>query len=129
MVLVDTSIWVDFYQHPNSLHADKLADLIRGHNRVVVCGIILQEILQGIRDNKSHTATKEQLMKFPYLDMSRNVHLAAAALYRSMRVKGITVPSADTAIAALAMHHHISLYTKDDHFRVIAQYTKLDLYV
>lgn len=128
MVLVDTSIWIDFIQHPVSPHADRLEDLIREQNRAVLCGIILQEVLQGIRDNKSHAVTKERMTKLPYLDMSKEIHLAAASLYRSLRARGITVPSADTSIAALAILSHIPLYTKDDHFNIIARYTKLELY-
>ena len=128
MVLVDTSIWIDFFQHPVSPQAARLEDLVREHNRAVLCGIILQEVLQGIRDNKSHAATKERLTKFPYLDMSKEIHLAAASLYRSLRAKGITVPSADTSIAALAIFNDIPLYTKDDHFSIIAKHAKLELF-
>ena len=128
MVLVDTSLWIDFFQHPASSQAARLEDLIREHNQVVLCGIILQEVLQGIRDNKSHAATKERLTKLPYLDMNKEIHLAAASLYRSLRAKGITVPSADTSIAALAIFYNISLFTKDDHFNSIAKNTRLELY-
>jgi predicted nucleic acid-binding protein len=128
VVLIDTSIWIDFFQSPVSPQAAKLEDLIREHNRAVLCGIILQEILQGIRDNKSHAVTKERMTKLPYLDMSKEVHLAAASLYRSLRAKGMTVPSADTSIAALAILNHIPLYTKDEHFNIIAKHTKLELY-
>ncbi len=128
MVLVDTSIWIDFFQHPASPQAAKLEDLIREHNRAVLCGIILQEVLQGIRDNKSHAATKERLTKLPYLDMSKELHLAAASLYRSLRAKGITVPSADTSIAALAIFNHIPLFSKDEHFGIIAEHSGLVLY-
>jgi predicted nucleic acid-binding protein len=128
VVLVDTSIWIDFFQYPVSPYAARLEDLIRVHNRAVLCGIILQEVLQGIRDNKSHVVTRERLIKLPYLDMSKEIHLAAASLYRSMRAQGITVPSADTTIAALAIQYHIPLYTKDDHFNTIAKHTRLKLY-
>jgi predicted nucleic acid-binding protein len=128
VVLIDTSIWIEFFQHPVSPQAAGLEELIREHNRAVLCGIILQEVLQGIRDNKSHAATKERLTKLPYLDMSKEIHLAAASLYRLLRAKGITVPSADTSIAALAIFNHIPLFTKDDHFSIIAKHTKLELY-
>jgi predicted nucleic acid-binding protein len=128
VVLIDTSIWIEFFQHPVSVEAVGLEELIREHNQAVLCGVILQEVLQGIRDNKSHAATKERLTKLPYLDMSKEVHLAAASLYRLLRAKGITVPSADTSIAALAILHHIPLYTKDEHFSIIAKHTKLELY-
>ena len=128
MVLVDTSIWIDFFQHPSSPCAAGLEDLIREHNRAALCGIVLQEVLQGIRDNKSHAATKERLTKLPYLDMSKEIHLAAASLYRSMRARGMTMPSADASIAALAIHYRIPLYTKDEHFNRIAKFTGLKLY-
>ena len=129
MVLVDTSIWIEFFQHPVSPEAAGLEELIREHNQAVLCGIVLQEVLQGIRDNKSHSATKERLTKLPYLDMSKEIYLAAASLYRSLRAKGITVPSADTSIAALAIFNRIPLYTKDDHFNSIAKHTRLELYL
>ena len=61
--------------------------------------------------------------------MSKEIYLAAASLYCSLRAKGVTVPSADTSsIAALAILNHIPLYTKDDHFNTIAKYTRLELY-
>ncbi|HAK59748.1 MAG TPA: PIN domain nuclease [Nitrospiraceae bacterium] len=128
MVLVDTSIWIDFLQHPASQHADRLEDLIREHNRATVCGIILQEVLQGIRDRRSYTAAKERLTNLPYLDMNMQVYLEAASLYRSLRAQGITVPSADTSIAALAILNRIPLYTRDRHFGVIAELGGLVLY-
>jgi predicted nucleic acid-binding protein len=128
VVLVDTSIWIDFIQHPVSSHADRLEELIREYNQAVLCGIILQEVLQGIRDDKSYAVTKGRLTKLPYLDMSKEIHLAAASLYRSLRARGITVPSADTSIAALAITNHIPIYTKDDHFSIIAKHTRLRLY-
>ena len=128
MVLVDTSIWIDFLQHPVSSAADRLAELIRENNRAVLCGIVIQEVLQGIRDRGSHAATKELLIKFPYLDMNKEVYIAAASLYRDLRGKGITIPSADAAIAALALHHRIPLFTRDEHFSVIARLSKLELY-
>ncbi|HUL00330.1 MAG TPA: PIN domain nuclease [Nitrospirota bacterium] len=128
MVLIDTSIWINFFQHPVSSESTKLEDLIREHNQAVLCGIILQEVLQGIRDNKSYVATKERLTKLPYLDMSKEIHLAAATLYRLLRAKGVTVPSADTSIAALAILNNVPLYSKDDHFNTIAKYTRLELY-
>ncbi len=68
------------------------------------------------------------MTKLPYLDMSKEIHLAAASLYRSLRARGITVPSADTSIAALAILNRIPLYTKDEHFSIIAKHTKLELY-
>ena len=128
MVLVDSSIWIDFLQHPRSANADRLAGLIRDNNQAVLCGVVIQEVLQGIRDSGSHAATRAMLVKFPYLDMDKAVYLEAASLYRDFRAKGITIPSIDAAIAALALYHRIPLFTRDNHFSVIASHGKLELY-
>jgi predicted nucleic acid-binding protein len=61
--------------------------------------------------------------------MSKEVYLAASSLYRALRAKGITVPSADISIAALAIMNHIPLYSKDGHFSIIAEHSRLSLYV
>jgi predicted nucleic acid-binding protein len=129
MVLVDTTVWIDFFQHPASQNADKLEKLIRGFNQAALCGIVLQEVLQGIKDSKSFATTKERLQKLPYLDMGKDVYLAAAILYRSLRSKGVTVPSTDTAIAALAILNRIPLFTSDEHFSIIAEHSRLKLYM
>ena len=129
MVLVDTSIWIDFLQHPRSSSADRLEGLIKDNNRAVLCGLVIQEVLQGIRDRGSHAATKALLIKFPYLDMDKDVYLEAASLYRDLRAKGTTIPSSDAAIAALALHHRLPLFSRDEHFRVIADHNRnLELY-
>ncbi|GAB4535117.1 MAG: hypothetical protein Fur0020_02270 [Thermodesulfovibrionia bacterium] len=61
MVLVDTSIWIDFFQDDGSFYAKTLEGLIMDNNMVVICGVVLQEILQGIRDNSIYELTKERL--------------------------------------------------------------------
>ena len=128
MVLVDTSVWIEFLQRPSAPHAVHLARLIQDNNQAVMCGIVLQEILQGIRDGKSHALTRDLLLKLPYLETGKDVHLAASDLYRALRSKGITVPSTDAVIAALAMANRLPLYSKDEHFSVIALHSRLELF-
>lgn len=60
MVLVDTSIWIDFLQAPESVPATALVALIKDHNRVTLCGIVLQEVLQGIRNHRSRGSSLEK---------------------------------------------------------------------
>ncbi|MEW6218023.1 MAG: PIN domain nuclease [Thermodesulfobacteriota bacterium] len=128
MVLVDTSIWIDFFQAPESDAATLLSSLIKDHNRVILCGIVLQEILQGIRERRSHDLVREHLLRFPFLETDRETWLLAASLYRDLRSHGITVPPLDVTIAALAIQHGTKLLTRDDHFRAIAGHTDLSLY-
>lgn len=127
MVLVDTSVWVDFFQNPSASGNATLEGLIKGQNRVAICGIILQEILQGIRHRNSFETTKQRLLFLPFLESGREVHILAACLYRELRRNGITVPSTDALIAAIAMHHGFQLMTGDKHFLDIAAHSKLQL--
>lgn len=128
MILVDTSVWIDFLQDPDSLYAAKLEGLIQDSNRAVICGIVLQEILQGIKDNESYSATKERLSRLPFINTDKEISIYASSLYRTLRIRGITIPSGDVNIAAIAILRKIPLFTKDDHFKDIADYSSLSLY-
>lgn len=128
MVLVDTSIWIDFFQNNDSIHAQTLDGLIRDNNRAVICGVVLQEILQGIKDNNSYELTKERLSRLPFLDANKETYIYASSLYRTLRRKGITVPSVDTTIAAIAVLTRIPLFTKDEYFKIITRYSEMKLF-
>lgn len=128
MVLVDTSIWIDFFQNNDSLHAITLEGLIKDNNRAIICGVVLQEALQGIRDNTSYELTKEKLSKLSFLDTNKETYIYASSLYRTLRRKGITIPSIDITIASIAILNRIPLFTKDEHFKTIARYSELKLF-
>lgn len=128
MLLVDTSVWIDFFQAPESETANTLTGLIKGHNRVVLCGIVLQEILQGIKARKSYDLVREHLLIFPFVETNRETWLLAASIYRDLRAQGVTLPSVDVTIGALAIQHSLSLFTRDNHFRKIAECAGLKLY-
>ena len=128
MVVVDTSVWIDYLRNSADEGNGRLEDLILDRNRAAVCGIIIQEILQGIRDQESYELTRERLFFLPFLESCRDVHLLAASLYRDLRKQGITVPSTDAVIAAVAIHHDFSLFTLDGHFVEIARHSNLKLY-
>lgn len=128
MVLIDTSVWIDFFQASESSHALALESLIRNNNRAIICGIILQEILQGIRDDRSYSHAKDRLSRLPYLEIDKETYIYASSLYRILRAKGITVPPVDVTIAGLAVQRDIPLYTRDEHFKAIAKHSGLKLF-
>lgn len=128
MVLVDTSIWIDFLQAPESGTATALESLIKDHNRVALCGIVLQEVLQGIRNQKNFELVRERLLKFPFVEANRDSWLLAASLYRELRAKGITLPPVDVTIAAVAIQNDMPLFSRDAHFEEVAKVTGLRLY-
>jgi predicted nucleic acid-binding protein len=128
VVVVDTSVWIDFFNNPDMEGNNRLEELIRDHNRAAICGVILQEILQGIREQKSFELTRQRLLFLPFLESTGEVHLLAASIYRDLRKRGVTVPSVDAAIAAIAIYHGFPLFTRDDHFTEIARQSKLELF-
>ncbi len=128
MVIVDTSIWIDFFQDSESVYQEKLETLIRDNNKAVISGIILQEILQGIKDNRICEITKQKLSILPFINTNKETYLHASLLYRILRSKGITVPPVDATIAAIAIQNKMPLFTKDEHFKAVAKYSVLRLY-
>jgi predicted nucleic acid-binding protein len=89
---------------------------------------VIQEVLQGVRDQPMFEQVREGLCALPYLPADREVYLAAADLYREIRRKGMTVPPRDVTIAAIAIRHHARVYTIDRHFEVIARHSVLTLF-
>jgi len=128
MVLVDTSIWIDFFQHPEAETAITLQSLIAGHNQTVICGIVLQEILQGIRNQTSYERTRQRLLALPFIATNLETWLLAASLYRDLRALGVTLPPVDVTIAAVAIQNNLQLYSHDAHFKLMAKHTALRLY-
>lgn len=128
MVLVDTSVWIDFFQSPAATATMELEKLIKDHNRVVLCGIVLQEVLQGIRSDKSYQLVCERLLKLPYVSDDRETWLLGAELYRKLRTKGVTLPSVDVTIAAIAIRNDLVFFSRDRHFETVARHTALRLH-
>ena len=52
-ILVDTSVWIDFFNNKDSVHSNLLASFIENDESIFICPVIYQEILQGIRDDKN----------------------------------------------------------------------------
>ena len=128
MIVVDTSVWIDFFRATSGQDRERLEELILDSNRVAICGIILQEILQGIKSRKVYETTRERLLKFPFLNANRETYLLAASIYRELRSHGITVPSTDVTIAAICVSNRAPIFTRDEHFVEIGKHSRLVIY-
>ena len=67
-VLVDTSVWIDYFNGTRSRETDLLDHYIRTDYPVYICPLILQEILQGFREDKDYSIAKESLLEYGMLD-------------------------------------------------------------
>jgi len=123
VILVDTSVWIDFFAGRDLPHVDALEHAILDSEDLVLCGVILTEILQGIADDKAHRRVRRYLTPLIMLPMPETVFVRAADIYRRLRNKGITIrKSNDCIIAATALEHHCRLLHHDRDFTAIAEH-------
>ncbi len=127
MILVDTSVWVDFLRGVNSRERRTLHRLIEDEEDIAITGIILTEILQGIKEDKDFQTLKDYLLEFPlYSPKAPETYLRAAGIYRDCRKRGKTVrKTVDCIIAAIAMENGLALLHKDSDFDHIEACTGL----
>ena len=88
MILVDTSVWIDYLKGHQSLHTDTLdAGIVDGI--VAIGDLIFLEILQGIRDDREYQMTRRSLLTLDHYEMfGRGMAEKSAAHFRALRKKG-----------------------------------------
>lgn len=128
MILVDSSVWIKFLTNPKSDAGARLRSIIEENNQACVCGSVLQEVIQGIRTDRQYRVVRDSLSRLPFILTNRETYELAASIYRSLRRRGITVPTVDATLAAVAIQNGLDLYTFDEHFEEIARHTRLSLF-
>ncbi len=129
-VLVDTSVWSLAFRkggptdHPS---VQKLQAVLEHGEDVFLLGIILQEVLQGFRSERTSDRLIRRLDPFDLLPLDRRHYVAAARLRRRCVSRGVTPSTIDSLIASAAIEHHCRLLTADDDFGHIAGLTRLRL--
>src|SRR5437016_4039269 len=120
MLLIDSSIWIDYLAGTQSPSTDRLDDYLKSRETIATTGLILQEVLQGTKSERQLETVRSRLSGLTYLPASKGTHFTAARLYRRLRAKGVTVPSMDALIGAVAIENSTPLLTDDrDHFRAL----------
>jgi predicted nucleic acid-binding protein len=127
MILFDTSVWIDYLNKKQTAQVTVLEDLFAIRARVYITPTIVQEVLQGISNQRRFEITSKVLMSQQMLAMNPiEAALDAANLYRSLRQKGVTIRKAnDCLIAAYAIHFSIEICHNDVDFDQIAQHSSL----
>ncbi len=128
MILVDTSVWIDFFRDVESCETTWLINVITDNDNLCICGPILAEILQGIVSGRECKKVKRFFSPFIYLPTLRNTYYLAADIYRAARANGKTVRNTiDCIIAACAIENDVQLLQQDKDFLTIADVSKLKL--
>lgn len=127
-VLIDTSVWIDFFRGASSRDSTLLKDCLNRRDHVFVIGVIVQAILQGIRDDSQYRSVREYLFLFPMADVELSDYVEAAEVYRALRKRGLTIHSpVDCLIAVLALRHRLFLLHNDSDFTLISRYYPLSI--
>ena len=130
MVLIDSSVWINFFNGSETESVQTLEDLIAAEEDVCISGYILTEVLQGFRDDRAFETVRRQLLKLTIFDLNvPDSYIKAAQLYRRCRKQGITIRrTADCIIAQTAIENKLLLLHDDADFDKIAQVCPLKIY-
>ena len=117
MVIVDTTVWIDYFRGARTPHTDWL-DAHLHRQRLGLTDIILCEILQGVSGEKQAREVHRELGKFEILTMGgEDLAIAAAANYRRLRARGHTVrKTVDCLIASFCLLNGHGLLHNDRDF-------------
>lgn len=127
MILVDSSVWIDFFSSAPGRAGDELRRMISEAEPFALTGVVVTEILQGLRRDASRIAL--YLSQWDLLEPSGfRTYREAAEIFRMGRAKGVSLTTIDVLIAAVALEHRASVFTLDKDFSRIARLTGLSLY-
>lgn len=130
MLLVDTSVWSLALRrdHPRrNRHVRRFHDAL-SDGEVVLTGVVLQELLQGVVDGPVKERLVAELVKLSLLVPSRDDHLMAAELFTTCRRKGVQLGTVDALLAALCIRRDLVLLSTDRDFAHAARHIDLTIW-
>lgn len=120
LVFVDTSAWILAFKGLNK-KLSLLIDYLLKENRVATSGIVILELSYGVKNQKEFRELKEEMKSLIYLETSEKIWDKASSTAFHARKKGITVPSTDILISALASENDCTLVHSDKHFNILSR--------
>ncbi|VAX28649.1 hypothetical protein MNBD_NITROSPIRAE02-237 [hydrothermal vent metagenome] len=116
-VLVDTSIWIELFRSASKA-GDELERLLK-EDTVWTCGIVVFELLQGVKSEREKSVIMDALLNLEYIEMSWLHWQKAADLSIKIKKKGLALPLSDLFIASITIEHDLQIFTLDKHFKKI----------
>jgi len=122
-MLVDTSVWVDFFNDYASPESERLARAIGDGEPIALPGIVLTEILLGLKTEAEASRIADLLLAFDVVpEPTMADYRETARIYRLCRANGVTIRSTiDCLIAQLSIRDRLPVLTKDRDFNAISQ--------
>ena len=126
MILVDSSVWIDYFNGNISPETDHLDGML-GVDAIAIGDLILTEVLQGFRQDKDYETARGLLKELTVLELlGEEMAVKSADNFRKLRKKGITIrKTADVIIASFCIEHNLPLLFSDKDFQPFVQYLGL----
>ena len=126
MILVDSSVWIDYFNGKRSWQTNFL-DHMLSNVPIIMGDLILTEVLQSFKSDKDYETTKNYLSELPFRQMGGyNVAIQSAQNYRQLRKAGVTVrKTIDIIIATFCIIEGLTLLHNDRDFDPIASHFPL----
>ena len=123
MVLIDTSVLINYLKNVEDEYSNALNTLIENHYPIGINNYIYLEILQGAKSQKEYEILKQYLSQFHFYELNDKSSYEKAALMNvKCRTKGITIRSTiDLLIAQTAIDNDVMLLANDSDFLNIAK--------
>ena len=127
MILVDSSVWIDFFRGTPSRETDILDELL-GQEPLLIGDLVLAEVLQGFSADRDFKHAYRLLGSLELIEIGgREIALQAARNFRSLRARGITVrKTIDTLIATRCIEAGINLLHDDRDFDPFTEHLGLN---
>jgi len=130
VIVVDTTVWIDFLRGRGTRFDVHLASLIDADAPIALTDIIYTEVLQGVRDDEVYRELRAVLRAHPILrPRGLETFDQAAGLYRIARRRALTIRrTVDCLIAATCLETGAELFHNDRDFDTLARVSDLSIY-
>jgi predicted nucleic acid-binding protein len=119
MILIDSSVWIDYFRNVVSPETTKLDTLI-GAEVVVSGDLIVAEVLQGVSSEREFNLVRQVMTSTMQVVTlaGEDIAIQAARNYRYLRARGVTIrKTIDTIIATYCIENSIPLLFSDRDFK------------
>jgi predicted nucleic acid-binding protein len=126
VIVVDSSVWIDFLNGGNAPHVRRLRAVL-GLEEVILGDLMLCEVLQGLKNERAARDVERLLRRFEIVSMVGDaIAVAGARNFRFLRRHGITVrKTIDLLIGTWCIENHAPLLHNDSDFHAMARYLGL----
>jgi len=125
-ILIDTSIWVEFFRKRDSAVSTKLREYLK-LNKVCYTGPIFVELYQGAKTYREIEVLDQLFNTIHYVDITRNHYHHAGLVSQKAAREGKVFSTIDVILAVLAHDEGLSFFSLDHHFQDISRYCPLSL--